>query len=241
MFVGDWEEPSGESRLTRLSRFSVRENSMPYPQDLVGKYLNFKIDSGGSAGTHVTLVDGVLPNKVTRHSVVVYDTVPAAGPPPRITNPPWVFSFLKYWEGAVTTGPLGTPMMTGPLTGCYVFKYNRNGLHMAHVGTGATTESSTRAKQAWVNFAARPDVSGAMGGSASDYFEGERGAGVIRGIMPEVVCYIAAGQAYAIMMVRLPESHNPSRFYLMKVLAVKRMTLQPWSSIAAMRRFRDLQ
>lgn len=210
---------------------------MPYPQDLVGKYLNFKIDQGGSAASDVTVVDGVVPNKVTRHTVVVYDVVPAAGPPPRITNPPWVFSFLKYWEGAVTTGPLVGPMMTGPLSGCYVFTYNRNGPHMAHVGTGATVQSSTQAKQAWVTFEARGDVTGAKGGSAADYFTGERAAGMIGGKIPEVVCYIAGAQAYAIMMVQLPKSHNPSRFSLMQVLAVKRMTLQPWSSIKAMRRF----
>ena len=211
---------------------------MPYPQDLVNKYLNFKIDKGGSANSAATLVNGVLPNKVTRHTVVVYDTQPGSGPPPPITNPPWIFSFLKYWEGAVTTGPLAGPMMTGPLSGCYVFKYNHAGSQMAHVGTGATTQSSTKAKQAWLTFAGRGDVSNIVGGSAADYFStGERGAGMIEGRIPEVVCYIAGAQVYSIMMVELPKSQNPSRFSLTKVLAVKSMTLQPWSSIKATRRF----
>ena len=54
----------------------------------------------------------------------------------------------------------------------------------------------------------------------------------------EVVGYFDGGAAHAILLARIPGNINSLGRDLWRVAAVKPMTLQPWSSIAAMRRFR---
>jgi hypothetical protein len=132
--------------------------------------------------------------------------------------------------------------MTGPMSGCYLCKYNQGGQKLAHIGTAHNLESpgSIAAKTAWLTFVARGDVSGVTGGSPADYFPfGEIKAAMNVGDpIPQIVGYFAAGSAYAILLGAVRSNQNPPGLNLLKVLAVKTMTMQPWSSIAAMRRFR---
>lgn len=250
---------------------------MPYPQDLVGKYINYKIDPGGfmKVSMRGELVNGVLPGKTTAATVAVYTGVlPVTGVPPVTghskflpralhtgvppvtgqgamqvtnTNLPWTFTFLKYFGGAVTVAPLMGPVLTGPMSGCYLCKYNQGGQKLAHIGTVNTQNSpgSIAAKQAWVTFVARTDVSMVKGGSPADYFHtSDHLAATFETAraqdkkFPSVVGYFAGGAAYAMLLASVPVTKNPPGLHLMKVASLKTMTMQPWSSIKAMRRFR---
>ena len=215
---------------------------MPYPQDLVGRYINYKINQGGTNDMSAHLVNGVLPGQTTAATAAVYTGTPPVGQGRYQvvnTNVPWVFTFLKYYAGFVTTSPLTGHVMTGPMSGCYLCTYNQGGQKLAHVGTADKVSDSIKAKQAWLTFVARVDVSGVKGGSPGDYFR----FGDIRRLMtvgspiPQIVGYFAAGAAYAILLGAVRTTQNPLGLNLLKVLAVKTMTMQPWSSIAAMRRF----
>jgi hypothetical protein len=227
---------------------------VPYPQDLAGKYLDYQVDPGRTMIGGTAMVDGVLPRETTAATVQVY-TGQAPGPHgliPMVAHPPpWTFTFLKYVAGAVTTAPLTGPVLTGPMSGCYLCKYTRRGQQgLAHIGT-ANAENSTEsvaAKTAWKRFVTQPDVnaltgvSSVTGGNASDYFavselEAAKIGGKL-GKLPQVVGYFDGGSAYAMLLAPLASHQNSLGRPMLKVAAIKAMTLQPWSTIAAMRTWR---
>lgn len=227
---------------------------MPYPQDLAGKYLDYQVDPGRTMIGGTAMVDGVLPRETTAATVQVY-TGQAPGPHgliPMVAHPPpWTFTFLKYVAGAVTTAPLTGPVLTGPMSGCYLCKYTRLGQQsLAHIGTanGENSRESIAAKTAWKRFVTQPDVHGltgvsfVTGGNASDYFvESEYDAAKIGGKLgrpPQVAGYFDAGAAYAMLLAPLAPHENSLGRPMVKVAAIKTMTLQPWSTIAAMRTWR---
>ncbi len=243
---------------------------MPYPQDMEGLYIAYRVDPGGTLSTGMTsqMVNGVLPGQITAaHCAIYSDTAQptlgqhrtAARPPAMLghhRSPPpgalqfhptwqsWSFTFLKYYAGAVTTAPLAGGVMTGPMSGCYLCTYLQGGQrHLAHIGTANAPDSdeSIAVKTAWNSFVGRADVSGVVGGSPFDYFTtGEYQQAMINpgGGIPLICGFFAAdGSAYALLLAPVPNAMRPPTA-LLKVAKVKRMTLQPWSSIAAMRRFR---
>lgn len=212
---------------------------MPYPQDLVGRFVAYRVDPGGTMnpGMAGQLVNGVLPGQTTAAAVAVY-----TGPPFVNTNVPWNFTFLKYYGGAVTTAPLAGAVMTGPMSGCYLCKYTQAGAQgLAHIGTANARDSaeSIAVKAAWGTFVARNDVSLVTGGTPFDHFTtGEFQAAMLSpSAIPLVVGYFAAGASYAMLLAPVPQSMNPP-VALLKVAGLKTMTLQPWSTIAALRTFR---
>jgi hypothetical protein len=223
---------------------------MPYPADLEGKYLDYEIDQGRAAMGGAAVVDGLLPRETTPATVSVYvGQAPNAGVIPMVAHaPPWTFTFLKYVAGAVTTAPLTGPVLTGPMSGCYLCKYTRRGQqNLAHIGTanGENSRESVAAKSAWKRFVSQPDVnaltgvSAVTGGNASDYFgaselEAAKIGGKL-GRVPQVMGYFDGGAAYAMLLAPLAGHENSLGRPMVKVAAIKTMTLQPWSTIAAMR------
>jgi len=213
---------------------------MPYPQDLVGRFVAYRIDPGGTMnlGMQGQLVNGLLPGQTTAAAVAVY-----TGTPFNNTNAPWNFTFLKYYAGAVTTAPLGGgPVMTGPMTGCYLCKYTQGGAQgLAHIGTANAVDSaeSIAVKTAWKTFVARNDVSQVTGGTPFDYFTtGEfRAAMLSPSAIPSVVGYFDGGASYAMLLAPVPQNMNPP-VPMLKVAGLKSMTLQPWATIAGLRTFR---
>lgn len=215
---------------------------MPYPQDLVGKYVNYRVDPGGTLNVGLTaqMVNGVLPGQTTAAMVAVYSKAVNFVN----TNVPWNFTFLKYIGGAVTTASLATSVLTGPMSGCYLCKYMQNGQQsLAHIGTANAQDSaeSIAVKAAWRTFVARPDVSQVTGGSPFDYFETSefQAAMLSPSSIPLVTGYFSGGIAYAMLLAPVPTSTPTPVTPLAKVAGLKTMTLQPWSTIAAMRTFRS--
>jgi hypothetical protein len=239
---------------------------MPYPQDLVGKYINYRVDQGGSlnASLAASMVNGVLPGQTTAATNVgVYNTGPAFGghraaaPAPAMVNPNqlvvhsvgagWSFTFLKYIAGAVTIAPIAAGgIMTGPMSGCYLCKYTEGSVNLAHIGTAndPTSDATIDVKNAWKAFVARPAVLTVSGASPFEHYStAEINASVFGGRLltpvdaPMVVGYFDMNAAYAILLAPVPAANNPPGLTLLKVAGVKTMTLQPWATIAALSRF----
>ena len=227
---------------------------MAYPQDLVGKFIHYTVDPGGTAGTTPGLVhvNGLVTGQTTAATVSVYRllTGPAAGGHRTAAvasqfvnmNVPWSFTFLKYLAGAVTTAPLGGPLLTGPMSGCYLCCYTQAGQQgLAHIGTANAPDSdeSIAAKTAWTTFVSRADVSGITAANPFDYFSTTefQAAMLSPSAIPHVVGYFAAGSAWAMLLAPVPQNMRPP-VALLKVAGVKPMTMQPWATIAAMRTFR---
>lgn len=227
---------------------------MPYPQDLVGKYIAYTFDPGGNYRTGTPLVNGVLPGQTTLSTVKVY-RANAPAPPARgqrRTPPlvPWRFTFLKYLAGAVTTSPLAGGVLTGPMSGCYLFRHTVAGVqHIAHVGTADKQDSqeSIQAKANWRNFATLPNIANVWGCAPKDYIPNAEIVNAIVGRLagprsiPMVAGYFNGAMAYAMLLAPVPANmippHVPRGTNLLHVAGVKRMTLQPWATIGAMRTF----
>jgi hypothetical protein len=165
---------------------------MAMPYDLVGRYIDYTVDMGGGKAN-----GQVLTNKTSNASVNVYNTGLVR------TGPPWTFTYLKYVLGAVTVCPLTRPVMTGPLSGCYIFRYTQNGPKLAHVGTAhtPTDDSTVQAKTAWRGLIAN-NTTNITGSSpfncltqkdfTDSMFKGSR--------VPVCVGYYAGGQGYAMTL-----------------------------------------
>ena len=240
---------------------------MPYPQDLVGKYINYRVDQGANINPVLAagMVNGVLPGQTTvAGPVAVYTTTPvfgghraAAAPAPAVVNPNqlvvhnlnahWSFTFLKYIGGAVTIAPIAAGgILTGPMSGCYLCRYTEGGVNLAHIGTAndPLSEATIAVKNAWRAFVARPTVTDISGGNPFEHFSTtEVNAAVYGGRLlspndsPLVMGFFDAAAAYAILLSPVPAANNPPGLTLLKVIDVKKMTLQPWASIAALPKF----
>lgn len=152
------------------------------------------------------------------------------------------FTFLNYVPGKVTVASLATPVLTGPMSGCYLFRFRYNGqAYLAHVGTANEPSSaqSLAAKADWNQFVSLPGVSDIWGGSPADFISHSElmahydndPMGVAK------LGYFVGNDAHALLFVKVTRRHNPPPTGLSKVALIKRMTLQPWSSIGQLRTF----
>jgi hypothetical protein len=214
---------------------------MAYPLDLVGKVAHFKVPGDGGPVIPSQIVNGTLTGRTSLERVIVQSTANVLNNAAAvIPQPPWSFTFLKYVPGYVTVAPLNGNLLTGPMSGCYIFKYTEGVSTMvAHVGTAnhETSELSVDAKNAWTAFAARPEVSEIIGGKPDDYFKpGEIAAAMPQGsqILPQTCCYYDGMSFFSILLVPQPRNLGASA---LKVAGVKQMTMQPWDTIRVMRTF----
>jgi hypothetical protein len=169
---------------------------MAYPADLVGKYINYRIEPGGVPKGLSPDKFGLLPGQTAPVIASVYDAPNFArsrlqdlGQGVRnlqnLRNPasaiaglarsgnPWSFTLLRYVPGYVTTSPL-TSVITGPMSGCYLCTYKQNQTtYLAHIGTSddAKHSDTLQAKTAWLKFIERDDVSEVKGACPDKYFQ----------------------------------------------------------------------
>jgi hypothetical protein len=214
---------------------------MAYPQDLEGKYIDYRVDPGGAVpGLAGTIKD----DATTGARVAVYRSKISGPPQPdqfENMNRPWNFTFLKYSPGVVTTAGLQTAIMTGPMSGCYLFTYTKDGQQkLAHVGTDTPgSERTVGAKKAWRELVTKLNGE-AMGVSPSDCFTlAECQAAMFPGGYPPQIMGSFETRPYAILLAPVPAGMAPPTMRsLLKVAKIKPMTLQPWSTIKNSANFR---
>lgn len=129
---------------------------MPYPADLVGKVvdINFETDLRPSELKGIKPLHGLS----AQMDVPVFDYHPpragVGGAPPipqrfADTGAPWNIEFLWWYPGENTTCRLQRPVLTGPMSGCYLFRYVSGGPRIVHIGTCEVAQESLRTKQNW--------------------------------------------------------------------------------------------
>jgi hypothetical protein len=99
--------------------------------------------------------------QIVRDKGLIMRTDPTA--PPLLSMP---YTQLYYVPGLTTfCGIRGVPVLTGFMSGCYLFRYRSNGeLRAAHVGTHDTNkEANDKAKAAWKALVAQPHITDVYG------------------------------------------------------------------------------
>ena len=171
---------------------------------------------------------------------------PVGGPPPggapavanyHRTGANWNFTFLNYCPGDVTVAPVGGGVLTGPLSGCYVFRYTEGGVpKVAHVGTADAQSDarSIKAKADWMQFTALPGVTNIVGGSAFDMFTHAEVAGAVIGSPYDVpiCCYVTTTEAWAVLFAKAADASRPPPGGPMKSSGRRRSPRRPSASNA---------
>lgn len=212
---------------------------MPSAAELKGKYVGFKLDQGGATAEQQKQIakgELVFNGPTTSYSVKVYTAASDAGPF-TAAPVPWSFTFLKYVPGAVTTTGLNMAVMTGPMSGCFLFRYaQQNQERIAHVGTAhePSDPGTIAVKNAWKALAAT--VTGVAGAAPfPDVIKpGDVQKAMSKGGIPQVVGYFAAGSAYAMILAPVG---NTGAGYVTKIADVREMKLGPWSNVANLKQF----
>ncbi len=240
---------SSES-VDRTSAIGIRSVPVAYPQDLVGKAVQLSVPRTPFVGPNP---NPILTGHAPDLSVAVFDYVasrPGIGGaptvPPRFTNrnARWDISFLEYLPGEVTTVRLQRPVLTGPMSGCYLFRYVVGGPRIAHVGThdlGADAPLSLRAKANWRAYIAQSNALQVMGATPADFYSAHERAnaqvGKLGGVPQVYGLFDPGGESYAVLLAPVGSDLTTQKD-LMIFIAIKTMHLQPWSAIAALRTFR---
>src|SRR5262249_33646186 len=100
------------------------------PPDLKGKYFGYTLTAGGAINSRANLDRGI------KHNEARVVTTHIKAQPGQHVGQSWVFTYLKYWAGAITRTTLNMPVLTGPMSGCILCRYNNNGqTFVAHIGT----------------------------------------------------------------------------------------------------------
>ena len=208
---------------------------MPDPTTLVGQCIRYQIDPGQAAMPH----PGALapkPGQTTMANLQV-------GPDPR--NPAgtaWQFAFLKYCAGEVTTCALAGGVLTGPMSGCYLFRYSSGGGNsVAHVGTDNTPTSpgTIRAKAIWNAMVAVPgnNANGDAPTKTITQNDQIRVSQENQNGLPSLCGYFEGNNAWAVLFV--PAVAGVTKVPgVLRIALARKMPLLNWSAVAGMREWR---
>ncbi|MGJ8640040.1 MAG: hypothetical protein ACSHYA_11685 [Opitutaceae bacterium] len=210
---------------------------MPDPTNFVDQCVTYNVHQGEAAGPpgHV----GVLPGKTTPANLIVR-TDPRALP--GAAGTPWNFTFLKYVAGEVTVAPFNGPILTGPFSGCFTFRYTNGGQQMiAHVGTShnSSDPGTIRAKQIW-DSTVNGGASQINGESPTTTITPNELHGIAvanQNKIPALCAYFEGGNAWAIAFVQAVAGVTPIPGVL-RIAKVTRLPLLNWDLVKAMRQFR---
>ena len=210
---------------------------MAMPQDLAGRYIEYRINMGAAVGGATNDHGQVMTTQTIPAVVNVYNAGLVR------TGPPWTFTYLKYVPGAVTVAALGGGVMTGPLSGCYIFRYTQNGQKVAHVGTAhiPTDAGTIAAKTAWRALVAATNVNNVTGSSPANCISfHDASNAMIKADIPQnaatpiIVGYYTGVASYAMLVTPVPQFNLPVAFrgrHMLRVGVVKQMTMEPWDTI----------
>lgn len=222
---------------------------MGMPDDLAGKVIKYAVPARHPADTS-KVKDGVLTGHTESKALQPHDVIGSLGASSgrQFKTMPmlWNFTWLYYVPGWVTVAPLTSPVLTGPMSGCYLFKYMEGGNQfIAHVGTEdeADHPASIAAKKAWKAFISRPEISNVMGADPSALISIEERT-PLQGKMlrpPKVVGYFdGAGVAWVMVIGEVESIDRVSPMPgLAKIRTVKPMPLAKWSTVALTKKFND--
>ena len=221
---------------------------MAGPADLLGKVVQWpnaaQLSGGRNAGGGVG--DGAHPGQPTTVSIdesvalslKVFRLAPAPTPaaPGAVTlvpDPmPLSVNFLKYLDGGITEQRVTGPLMTGAMTGCYTFRYQRGGVeYVSHVGTGDSAAANQAVKQGWVRYvrmAGLVDVKGVDGFYDADVIGHVCGVEMPGTPYNKVLTYHYYGgtDVHRLLLAPMPSSVGAN---LWKVLRVDQLLPLPWS------------
>jgi hypothetical protein len=231
-----------------------------YPEDLVGKYIQFNRIGNALSERDKNSHDYVLKGYGANLSVPVssyrsgnaggtsqHGAIPVPPRRPQVAGQPhWIISFLDYFPGKVTVAQLAQfPVLTGPMSGCFLFRYNEQGgsTWCAHVGTSETEEVSVEAKRNWKSFAQTRMATHILGQSPFNFFDVPtlRSAAKFAGGPPQIYGLFEPGpdgKFYAILLARI-QSGDMAK--LVKVHAIRESYLQPWEVIEKGKAFKDIR
>lgn len=140
------------------------------------------------------------------------------------------YTLLYFVPGLITyCGIRGIPVMTGFMSGCYLFRYRSRGeLRAAHIGTHDTNEEwSNRAKSVWKSYVARNHITDVYGFDPLKDVSTKLLNAAVKIGTPEVVGMWDGNGA-----ARIGVMANPRGKFSKKVLVgVETARLRPWSSI----------
>lgn len=203
---------------------------MVNPPNLKGQYFGYTLTAGGSINSRVNLDRGIKHNEAR----VVSTHINAQ--PGQHGGQSWVFSYLKYWAGAITRTKLTMPVLTGPMSGCILCQYNNNGqTSVAHIGTDSSpqTPNTIAVKADWTSYIASKRNPNVMGRRPSDvitqddvFAEAMKGGGIPSKY--EVWGYFTPSDAWALLIHRSDQFGGVTSS---KIVLVRPMLLLPWNSI----------
>jgi hypothetical protein len=140
------------------------------------------------------------------------------------------YTLLYYVPGLTTfCGIRGIPVITGFMSGCYLFRYRSKGeLRAAHIGTHDTNDDlSNKAKNAWKSLVKRPHITEVWGFdplkdvSTRLLLEAQK-VGV-----PQIVGIWDSNGSSRIGVVAIPRGKLNKRI----LVGIEYAPLRPWSSI----------
>lgn len=152
----------------------------------------------------------------------------------------WRYTFLPYYPGLVTCCEVhDQQVLTGWMSGCFLFRYHHNGKrYAAHVGTHETDEAkSDTAKRIWKNFADSPGVTDVWGFSPLDSLTDEVVASAYRSAMILKVAGLWEPSGIMRTAVFGSQGGNMARLTLLSVI---NPGLRKWSEIRGGPKFAGL-
>lgn len=198
-----------------------------HPRDFKGKYFNYRLDPGATVQPGTVLDRGIRRNSTTSVTTHLRDS--AVAPHGAV----WKFKFLKYWAGAITRTRLDQPVLTGPMSGCILCRYVKNGQNfVAHIGTAHTpTDPATIAvKTAWTAYMNAGGVLNVVGRKPTQVIPDlDVIAHFAGGNVPQVWGYFTTTDAWALLIGET--NGGPGGARCNQILTARPMALLPWVAI----------
>lgn len=201
------------------------------PAENIGRYFRFNLDQGSTVLDRSKLDRGVKTGPEAHWAANTQLTVARAGGggAPRA----WNFTFLKYWPGSITRCLIGNGVLTGPMSGCILCRFNNTGgPSVAHVGTDtdAANPNTIGVKLDWTAYMASKPAGNFRGRKPThvindiDVFAEAR-AGNLQPLSGyQVWGYFRPQDAWALLLHRGSDGVN-------QIIRARPMELLPWASI----------
>lgn len=202
------------------------------PPELQGKYFHFQLTRGRTLphGSDRSGLDRGIQRGMTRRITTHLRDHPAS-PPGKV----WQFKYLEYCAGAITRTRLDAPVLTGPMSGCILCRYQNNGqAFIAHIGTANDPDdpNTVAVKADWTRYIASKRGANVVGRKPTQVItdmhvldQVGKSGGTGGTDSWEVWGYFTPGDAWALLVHRF-RTTTASR-----VVLVEPMPLLPWASI----------